>query len=244
MRVATDPADLIAAQRLRYQVFVDELGGQGAGVDHETSCETDHFDPHATHLLLEDVTRAEGDRVVGVYRLMDQTQAAAAGRFYCANEFDLHLLETSGRQLLELGRSCLHPDYRGGTGMMHLWAGLSDFITHHGAEVLFGVASFHGTDQAALADPLAFLASKHAAPADLTARAIGPNAIAIKPRDGIDRKAALRAIPALIKAYLRMGGTIGDGAYVDRAFNTTDVCLILDTAQMTARAAALYGSGQ
>lgn len=246
VRVARSKADVIAAQKLRYAVFVKELGGTGAGIDHGAGIEADRFDAHATHLMLEDTSRAEGDRLVGVYRLMSSDQAAAAGGFYCADEFDLSGLVSSGRNLLELGRACLHPDYRGGTAMLHLWAGLAAYVTEHCADVLFGVASFHGTDMDALATPLSYLAHKHSATTDLTATALAPDAVPMRiiPFDQIDRKAAMRATPALIKAYLRLGGVVGQGAYVDHGFNTTDVCLILDTRQMTARAAALYGLEQ
>lgn len=245
VRVAKTQADVVAAQKLRYAVFVTELGVTGTGIYHAARMETDRFDAHATHLLLEDNRRIEGDRLVGVYRLMSSDQAAAAGGFYCENEFDLSCLAGSGRNLLELGRACLHPDYRGGTAILHLWAGLADYVSEQGAEVLFGVASFHGTDVTALVAPLSYLAAKHRAGAELTATALAPHGVpmAMIPPDQIDRKAAMRATPALIKAYLRLGGVVGDGAYVDHAFNTTDVCLILDTGQMTARAAALYGLG-
>ncbi len=243
VRLADCPDDIAAAQRLRYDVFVAELGGAGDGVDHALGLETDRFDGHASHLLLEDMNRASGDRVVGVYRLMTTAQAAAAGGFYCASEFDLSGLTASGRKLLELGRSCLHPDYRGSTALLHLWSGLSKMVTETDTDILFGVASFHGTDTTALAQPLSFLGTRHAAPESLTVVAIGPTAVPLSqvPEDQIDRKAALRAVPALIKSYLRLGGVVGQGAFVDHAFNTTDVCLILDTTQMNARAAALYG---
>lgn len=245
VRRASTSADLSAAQRLRYAVFVDELGGDGPDVNHETKHECDPFDAHATHLLLEDTARPADDRVVGVYRLMTADQAQAAGGFYCATEFDLSELIGSGRRLLELGRSCLHPDYRGGTAMLHLWAGLAGFASDLDTEILFGVASFHGTDLTELAEPLSNLADKHLAEGAMTATARAPHAVpmTIIPLDQIDRKAAMRATPALIKAYLRLGGVVGQGAYVDYAFNTTDVCLILDTVKMNARAAALYGAG-
>ena len=245
VRCASTPADLSAAQRLRYAVFVDELDGDGPDVNHETKHECDEFDAHATHLLLEDTTRPADDRVVGVYRLMTADQAQAAGGFYCTTEFDLSELTGSGRRLLELGRSCLHPDYRGGTAMLHLWAGLADFASDLDTEILFGVASFHGTDLTELAEPLSNLADKHLADDAMTATTKAPHAVpmTIIPVDQIDRKAAMRATPALIKAYLRLGGVVGQGAYVDHAFNTTDICLILDTVKMNARAAALYGAG-
>lgn len=245
VRCATCPADVAAAQALRFAVFVQEMGAGGADIDYCAGLEADRFDTHATHLLLEDMDRPAADRLVGVYRLMTAQQADDAGGFYCGPEFDLSCLLASKRKLLELGRSCVHPDYRGGTALLHLWKGLADFVGKQGAEVLFGVASFHGTDVAALSEPLAYLAHKHAAGPALTATAKAPNAIAMDsmPMDQIDRKAAMRATPALIKAYLRLGGVVGQGAYVDHDFNTIDVCLILDTAQMNTRASALYGAG-
>mgnify|MGYP000359625000 CR=1 FL=1 len=116
VRLARDAADVRAAQRLRYEVFVAELGGGGDGVDHDARLECDRFDAVFDHLLLLDAAR--GDAVVGVYRVMREDQARAAGQFYSEDEYDLEPLRRSGRKLLELGRSCLHADYRGGAGMM------------------------------------------------------------------------------------------------------------------------------
>ena len=162
VRLASDEADLRAAQRLRYEVFVAELGGGGAMVDHDARLERDRFDPFFDHLILTDARR--DDAVVGVYRLLRDDQAEAAGQFYSEDEYDLAPLRASGRRLLELGRSCLHPDYRGGTAMMHLWNALADYVRAHGIEILFGTASFHGTDVAALAQPLSLLHHRHLAP--------------------------------------------------------------------------------
>ena len=234
VKIASGPAELRAAQRLRYDVFVDELGGGGAGVDHAARLERDDFDPYVDHLLLSDTAR---DAVVGVYRLMRQDQADDAGRFYTEGEYDLTPLKNSGKRLLELGRSCLHPDYRGGMAMYHLWNGLADYVAAHDIQILFGVASFHGTDVAALAHPLSLLHTKHLAAPDLRPRALAAHyqAMNLIPPDQIDRKRAVVETPALIKAYLRLGGVVGDGAFVDYAFNTTDVCLVLDTETMNAR---------
>lgn len=246
LRIAQTADDLRAAQRLRYGVFVAELGGDGPLVDHENGLEKDRFDAFATHLLLCDTQRPDGDQVVGVYRLMTESAAAAAGHFYCENEYDLTLLRQSGMRLLELGRSCLHPDYRGGTGMLHLWSALADFVKREGIELVFGVASFPGTDLKALAGPLALLHDRHLAPPELrvTAKGAGAAPIARTPADQIDRAAALRNTPALIKAYLRLGGVVGEGVFVDHAFNTTDVCLILATDAISALPRSIYARGQ
>ncbi|MEH6749644.1 MAG: GNAT family N-acyltransferase [Paracoccaceae bacterium] len=242
VRLARSEGDLRAAQRLRYAVFVEELGGGGALVDHTNRLERDRFDPFFDHLLLLDESRAPDDRVVGVYRLLRADQAAQAGQFYSEDEYDLSVLKASGRPLLELGRSCLHPDYRGGMGMYHLWHALAAYVEAHGIEILFGVASFHGTDVDALAAPLSLLHHRHLVPDDLrvTARPEGFAAMDRIPTAALDRKAAMLAVPALIKAYLRLGGFVGQGAFVDRAFNTTDVCLVLDVARMNESQRAIY----
>ncbi|MBY6005624.1 GNAT family N-acetyltransferase [Salipiger bermudensis] len=242
VRLARDEADLRAAQRLRYEVFVAELGGGGALVDHAERLERDRFDPFFDHLILTDARRE--DAVVGVYRLLRDDQAEAAGQFYSEDEYDLAPLRASGRRLLELGRSCLHPEYRGGTAMMHLWNALADYVRSHGIEILFGTASFHGTDVAALAQPLSLLHHRHLAPEPLRVRSKRFQSMDLLPEPEIDRRAAMRDVPALIKGYLRLGGVVGEGAFVDHAFNTTDICLVMDTARLNEKAAGIYTRGR
>jgi putative hemolysin len=239
-RLARDEGEVRAAQGLRYDVFVAELGGDGPLVDHDQRLERDRFDPYYDHLILID--HAQGGRVVGVYRLMPGDRAAEGEGFYTAGEYDLAPLIASGRRLLELGRSCLHPDYRGSAAMFHLWKALADYVLENGIEILFGVASFHGTDVEALAQPLSFLHHFHLAPEALRVRALPEHfqRMDLLPADQVDRRTAVAATPALIKAYLRLGGFVGEGAFVDREFNTTDVCLLMDTAQMNARQRDFY----
>lgn len=239
--MALTDEDLRKAQALRYDVFVRELGGGGTLVDHEAALEQDRFDPYFDHMLLHDDATGQ---VVGVYRMLRAEQAKAAGQFYSEDEYDLAPLHATGRTLLELGRSCLHADYRGGTAMFHLWSGLAEYVIQHRIDIMFGVASFHGTDAQALAQPLSLLHHRHLAPGPLRARALPPYAQSMNliPEDQIDRRAAMVQVPALIKAYLRLGGVVGAGAFVDHAFNTTDVCLILDTTAMSERQKRIYGS--
>ena len=244
LRLATTAEDLTAAQRLRYEVFIAELGGTGPLVDHAARLEKDAFDPFFDHLVLVDQRRDPGrlDHVIGAYRVLPGDRRAAAGGFYSEDEYDLTPLLSSGRRLLELGRSCVHADHRGGTAMFHLWNGLADYVLERGIEILFGVAIFHGTDVAALAEPLSWLHHHHLAPPEMRVRARPPHRqeMDLIPADQLDRKSAIAATPALIKAYLRLGGFVGDGAFVDRAFNTTDVCLVMDTGQMSARHREFY----
>ncbi|MES2542201.1 MAG: GNAT family N-acyltransferase [Pseudomonadota bacterium] len=239
VRLATTPEDLTAAQALRYEVFVRELGGDGPLVDHVQGLERDAFDPVFDHLILVDrrIDPATRAHVIGAYRILPCDRRAAAGRFYSETEYDLTPLLASRRKLLELGRSCVHADHRGGTAMFHLWNGLAEYVLERGIEILFGVASFHGTDITALAEPLSWLHHHHLAPPELRVRALAPGRqeMDLIAADRVDRRAAMAATPALIKAYLRLGGYVGDGAWIDRAFNTTDVCLVMDTGQMSAR---------
>lgn len=239
VRLAKTPGDLRAAQALRYEVFVRELGGTGAMVDHDAGLERDRFDQYFDHMLLHDDTNG---RLVGVYRLLRDDQARAAGQFYSEDEYDLSVLKADGRKLLELGRSCLHRDYRGGMAMYHLWTGLADYVARHDIGILFGVASLHGTDTRALAAPLSLLHHNHLAPPDLRvcARQEHFQPMNLIEAATLDRRGAMLAVPALIKAYLRLGGFVGEGAYVDHAFNTTDVCLVMDTARLNARQKRIY----
>ncbi len=240
IKLAETEAELRAAQKLRYDVFVRELGSGGELVDHEAGLEKDRFDPYFDHMLAYDDSTGE---IIGVYRMLPGERAADTGQFYSEDEYDLSVLKNSGRRLLELGRSCLHKDYRGGSAMYHLWNGLAGYVAERQIEVLFGVASFHGTDVAALAQPLAMLHHNHLAPPDLRVRAqseVFQSMDLVAPQD-LDRRAAIVQVPALIKAYLRLGGFVGEGAFVDHNFNTTDVCLILDTARMNERQRRIYG---
>lgn len=243
VKLAETQTELRLAQALRYRVFVQELGGDGPLVDHESGLERDRFDPFFDHLMLLD--DAKNGSVVGVYRVLRDDQAARAGQFYSEDEYDLGVLKSSGRRLLELGRSCLDADYRGGAAMFHLWQGLARYVTEHDIDILFGVASFHGTDASDLAQPLSMLYHNHLAPEALRVRAHASafQDMNLIPKEKMDRVSAMKQVPALIKAYLRLGGYVGEGAFVDHAFNTTDVCLVMDAETMSEKQKSIYSRG-
>ena len=245
VRLAENEADVAAAQRLRYRVFVEEMGATPTPGDAARRRESDRFDPYFEHLLLIDTACDDPDRekgVVGVYRLMRGARAREGIGFYGASEYDLSRLESFPQEVLELGRSCVHAAYRGGSGMHLLWTGLGAYVTTHGVGLMFGVASFHGSDTAPLAQALSYLHYNHLAPEDLRVRAVESNFtdMAILPEAEVSKLEAMRQIPALIKAYLRLGGYVGEGAFIDRAFNTVDVCLLMDTARMVQRYRKFY----
>ena len=244
LALAQKEEDLLGAERLRYEVFVEELGGDGALVDHTGRFERDRFDPVFDHLILIDETRdsAALDHVVGVYRVLP---SGRSDQYYSEGEYDLSPLIETGRPLLELGRTCVRDGYRNGVALHLLWNGLAEYVRSRNIEILFGVASLHGTDIDALAGPLSLLYNAQLAPRDLRVRAQDGvyQPMDLVPPDQIDRVVAMRAVPALIKSYLKLGGFVGDGAFIDHDFNTTDVCLVIDVDRMTPAARARYAKG-
>lgn len=244
VRLADCDEDIAAAQRLRYRVFVEEMGAKVSDEENAERLEKDRFDEYFDHLLLIDKL-AEGDpldKVVGVYRLMRGEVAKNGIGFYGASEYDLSKLENAGVETLELGRSCVAPAFRGGIAMHLMWGALGDYVNKYDIGILFGVASFHNADPEPIADALSYLYHNHLAPEEIRVRAKPPGfaEMNLMAKDQIDNHKAMIKIPSLIKAYLRFGGFVGDGAYVDVDFNTVDVCLIMDTKRMADRYRDFY----
>jgi putative hemolysin len=245
VRLAETEEDVAAAQRLRYRVFVEEMGAHASPEETALRRERDEFDPYFDHLLLIDEEAEVDDpldRVAGVYRLMTGDMARSGIGFYGATEYDLTKIVHYPRNTLELGRSCVGADYRGGAGMHLLWTGLGQYVAERQVEIMFGVASFHGSDIAPLAQPLAYLHWNHLAPEDLRVRAQEASfqRMDLLSPEQVSKAEAMRLIPALIKAYIRLGGFVGEGAFIDYDFNTVDVCLLMDTSRMVDRYRAFY----
>ncbi|SOD99188.1 GNAT family N-acetyltransferase [Caenispirillum bisanense] len=232
IRVATDDAEIRAAQALRYRIFYDEMGAKPTPEMAELKRDFDEFDAHCDHLLVIDRSRGSGpEGVIGTYRLTRRSQAAKAGRFYTSDEYDISPIVNYPGEVMELGRSCVDAAYRSKSTMQLLWRGIAAYVFHHGIDLMFGCASLHGTDPDKLALPLSYLHHNHLAPEDLRPTALPERytAMNLMPADQIDVKRALVSLPPLMKGYLRLGGFVGDGAVVDHQFNTTDVCIIVKT---------------
>lgn len=245
VKLAETDIERKGAQRLRYRVFVQEMGARVGELDRAAGFERDSFDERADHLILLHDGPSEVDpldAVVGTYRLTRGDPAGTAADFYGASEFDLAPILASGRPCAELGRSCVAREHRGGAAMHLLWNGLAEYVLTRRIEIVFGVASFPGADPVPFAEALAFLHQRHLAPPDLRARAWPDRFIAMDRMspEAVDPARALRSVPSLIRAYLRMGGGVGDGACVDRTFNTTDVFVAMDTARMEDRYRGLH----
>lgn len=238
VRLARSAAEVSAAQSLRYRIFYQEMTAQPTPEMAERSQDFDEFDAVADHLLVIDRSIGEGaDGVVGTYRLIRREAARRIGRFYTAGEYDIRLLLDYPGEILELGRSCVAGDYRTGQTMQLLWRGIAAYVFQFDIEMMFGCASMAGVDPQALAQPLSYLYHYHLAPPALRPRALPARYTDMRllPIEEIDRKAALTALPPLIKGYLRLGGFVGDGAVIDHQFQTTDVCVVVKTDLVTER---------
>lgn len=245
VRLATTEDEKAAAQRLRYRVFVEEMGAHATAEEHELRREWDVFDPYCEHLILEDLGYAGRDpldKVVGVYRLMRDDAARAGKGYYGNSEYDLQPIIQCGRPSVELGRSCIAKDHRGGPALHLLWDRLAQYILTNKIEILFGVASFPGVEPEPFQEALAWLHHNHLAPVDLRCRAWPASFLAmdLMPTSQIEPARAVRSIPSLIKAYLRLGGKVGEGAFIDHTFNAIDVWLVIDILKMPERYHALY----
>jgi putative hemolysin len=243
VRLAETPDDVAAAQRLRYAVFYEEGLAQPDRLAAMSRMDADPFDAVCDHLLVLDCA---DDVLVGTYRLLRQEVAEAHDGFYTAREFELRPLIERHRDLnfVELGRSCVSRPYRRRSVIELLWQGVWDYVRHHRMDVMIGCASLEGTDPDALALPLSFLAEEFAAPEDWRAAALSDRHVEMRrlPTRAIDRKAALKSLPPLVKGYLRLGCHVGEGAVIDHQFHTTDVLIILPVTSINNRYFAHYGS--
>ncbi len=236
VRLAKSEAEIDAAQRLRYEVFYNEMAARPTPEMASRSRDFDDFDPLCDHLLVIDHNRGSGpEGVVGTYRLIRRAAAARAGAFYSSHEYDISRLEALPGEILELGRSCVDTAYRTRGTMQLLWRGIAAYVWELKIALMFGCGSLPGTDLKALALPLSYLYHNHLAPPELRPVAL-PDRYAdmrLMPAEQIDKRRALNELPPLIKGYLRLGGYIGDGAVIDHQFNTTDVCIVVKTDQVT-----------
>lgn len=236
VRLAETDAEIDAAQALRYRVFYDEMAAQPTPEMAAHKRDFDEFDGICDHLLVLDHSKGEGAKaVVGTYRLIRRPAAQRMGRFYSEAEYDIGVLKAMPREILELGRSCVDQAHRTRPTMQLLWRGIAAYVFHFDIALMFGCASLPGTDIKALAEPLSYLYHHHLAPPELRPRALPERYVdmAVVPPSAIDTRAALKALPPLIKGYLRLGGFVGDGAVVDTQFNTTDVCIVVKTDLVT-----------
>lgn len=235
-RLAIGEDEIRASQALRYRVFYEEMGAIPTPEMRAQKRDFDKYDEVCDHLLIFDHTLGTGpDAVVGTYRLIRKEAAMKIGGFYSASEYDITKILAFQGNLLELGRSCVAEKYRTRPTMQLLWRGIAGYVFHHKIDLMFGCASFGGNDPMAHAEAMAYLHHYHLAPDALRARTLPSlyQDMNLMPKDQIDPKRALNALPPLIKGYMRLGGFFGDGAFIDKQFNSIDVLVMVQTNQIT-----------
>lgn len=245
--VLSDALAIRAAQKLRYSIFFGEMGGVSRRPEViAEQRDFDEYDEVCDHLLVIDHDRATPEeQIVGCYRLLRRSVMPKIGRFYTASEFDISAVEKIEGEILELGRSCVHAGYRNRAVMQLLWRGIGEYMAKYNITVLFGCASFTGIDPQEHAEALSYLYHYHLAPPErrLTALPEHYQRMDLRPKDSFDSKRAFAKVPPLIKGYLRLGGVIGDGAYIDEECHTVDVGIIVKTDLVTDKYVKRYQGG-
>lgn len=246
VRLARDAADVDAVEALRYRVFYEEMDAVPGPTAGARRRDFDRFDEVCDHLLVIDHARGAGQgAVVGTYRLLRRSVAARFGRFYSADEYDIGDIVAVDGEILELGRSCVDADYRNRSTIQLLLRGLGAYVQRYDIVVMFGCASLPGVEPRAQALPLSYLHHFHLAPPELRPRALAERYVDMNlmPPEAIDQRAALAALPPLVKGYVRAGCLVGDGAVIDPQFHSVDVCIVLQVDRVAEKFRQRYEGG-
>jgi len=222
---ATTPNEVKEAQRLRFKVFAEEMGANLA--QNSEGLDVDEFDAYCDHLLIRD---QETLKVVGTYRVLPPHKAQEIGRLYSDSEFDLTRLNHLRPKMVELGRSCVHADYRSGAVIMSLWSGLAQYMQKHQYEIMLGCASIPMADGGHFAASLYnSLSEEQMAPTENHAFPRLPLPLD-KLNGGLDVEP-----PPLIKGYLKLGAKICSAPAWDPDFNTADLLTMLRLSEINPR---------
>lgn len=230
-QITTDPALRLAAQRLRYAVFSKEYG---ADLDSATpGVDADRFDEHCDHVLVIDQETGE---VVATTRILHGRTAARIGGFYSEEEFDLSRLKANAGTFAELGRTCVHPDYRSGTALSQMWLAVSQYLIREQIDYLIGCASISMLDGGGRAWRVA---------QQLQAEHLAPERFRATPRRALPHLANSTAsvpvkIPPLIRTYMRLGAQVCGAPCWDPSFRCADMLVLLKVEQIAGRFARKY----
>lgn len=257
VRLARTRSEIKLAQRLRYEVFYNEMSAKPTLTAQMRRRDEDRYDALCDHLLVVDTslsadaprgwTGRRKPRVIGTYRVLRQDIAQRSLGFYTQGEYDIAPLiaaRSPHYRFMELGRSCVLKPYRTKRTVELLWHGLWTYIREHKVDVMIGCASFEGVDPDEHAMALSFLHHHAMAPPEWRVRAHDRLYVPMDrlPKDKVNAKEALKALPPLIKGYLRLGAMVGDGAVIDRQFGTVDVLIVLPVEKIDPRYFEHFGA--
>ncbi len=242
-RLARTSQEVLQAQRLRYQVMYLEKGGHPDLNKIRLKADVDEWDECAHHIIVLDnkaVDSPDEHKIVGTLRLVSNETLTAGQHFYTEEAFDLAKLRDRYTRLLELGRFCIDPTGRNGAILMLIWKYAMQFIMANDIEVMFGCASFPGTDIDSHRDVLSYLYNHNLAPEALMPHPVGKHIRIADIRAGHAASRAGQAnfddatqgIPTLLRGYLKLGARTSDCAVIDPVFNTTFICIYVDAASM------------
>ncbi|MDZ7263264.1 MAG: GNAT family N-acetyltransferase [candidate division KSB1 bacterium] len=243
VKLAESAEELEAALRLRFEVFNLEMN-EGLNTSWETGLDQDQYDEHADHLIVVD--KRNQDKVVGTYRMLTKSRVIGNGGFYSEGEFDLTNLKKLPEEILEMGRSCVHKDYRASGVINLLWAGIAKFLDIIQAKYLFGCGSLHTHDVQEISEIYSYLKANHLAGEEFRVYPVAKCVVAGL-RDDLpvyDRREVMKKMPPLLKGYFRIGASICGAPALDAEFGTTDFCILLPTAQINSRYQRHYQTGQ
>ena len=235
IKIAESNFEIKKAQSLRYKIFFKEKKIKKKSFKFLLQRDYDFYDKISDHLIIIDNNREIRDNVIGTYRLLRGNCAKLYRGFYTEQEFDISNLKKnfSSKDILELGRSCVHPQYRSGIVLKLLWKGISNYIKMYNIKILMGCASFHGTNPSKFKDEFSLLYESYRLPEDYDVKSLQSNEISFN--KNINHSTTLNKLPPLIKGYLRAGGMVSENFYIDTEFETIDYCVIMLTEKIVSR---------
>jgi putative hemolysin len=235
IKIAESNFEIKKAQSLRYKIFFKEKKIKKKSFKFLLQRDYDFYDKISDHLIIIDNNREIRDNVIGTYRLLRGNCAKLYRGFYTEQEFDISNLKKnfSSKDILELGRSCVHPQYRSGIILKLLWQGISNYIKMYKIKILMGCASFHGTNPSKFKDEFSLLNESYRLPEDYDVKSLQSNEISFN--KNINHSTTLNKLPPLIKGYLRAGGMVSENFYIDTEFETIDYCVIMLTEKIVSR---------
>ena len=231
IKLVQTKSELKQAQALRYSVFYKEKRAKATLQKKIIKLDYDKIDKFADHLIVVDKNTKK--KVVGTYRLIRGDVAELFGGFYSSSEFNLENIINNyqKKHILELGRSCVHHNYRNGSIMNLLWKAIAEYVKLFDIKILIGCASFSGIDPLKYTEELSYLRVNFSLPKNFSIKSYDNNIYPAFKLNGknLNQLRTFAKLPPLIKGYLRVGGKVSDSFFVDHNFNTIDLCIVLRT---------------
>ncbi|MDH3444035.1 MAG: GNAT family N-acetyltransferase [Deltaproteobacteria bacterium] len=230
IKITKDPGEIEEAQRLRFQVFNLELK-KGLRSSYEHGLDVDEFDAYCDHLIVRDL---QSNKIVGTYRLLLGKTARKSIGFYSEHEFDLDRIRRLDGELLEIGRTCSHKEFRDRALIPLMWETIVNYSRRHGVRYIFGCGSLYTTNVVEVSQYFAMLRENYYAPEAFRVQPVPATVFAdvdLEPK-GWDGPELFQRLPSLIKGYLRSGAWVCGPPALDREFGTTDLFMLLDYSKL------------